>query len=132
MLIVFLIVLPAAFTPGVGFDFGSGLLPARDGLVGFESWDDEGARRPLFGKFGVVAKSETVGIFPVLFRVLVVGSAGNAAVGGPYEGLEGLGKEAAILYRVLDCTSGKRGLGGIIQSDVVLLCSINMIDPGWP
>jgi hypothetical protein len=38
----------------------------------------------------------------VLLRVLVDGSAGSADVGGPYEGLEGLGK-AAISNQSLGC-----------------------------
>jgi hypothetical protein len=81
MLIVFLIVLPAAFTPGVDFDLEATLLPP--GLEVVESWDEEGTRKPLFGMFGVDAKSETAGMLPVLFRVFVEGSAGKADVGGP-------------------------------------------------
>ena len=84
MLIVFRMVLPAPFTPGVGFDFGSDELPP--GVVGFETCDDEGARRPLFGKFGAKEpgfESESEGIFPVLLRVFDTGNAGRAVVGGP-------------------------------------------------
>lgn len=40
--------------------------------------------------------TETEARFPVLFRVLGIGKAGNAAVGGPYEGLDGLGIAAAM------------------------------------
>jgi hypothetical protein len=102
MLIVFLIVLPAAFTPGVGFDFRRLLLPVGLGVVGFGSCDDDGTRKPLFGRLGVDSTSDTVDTLPRLFRVLVVGSAGSADVGGPYEGLDGLGREAAMVTRMLD------------------------------
>jgi hypothetical protein len=98
MLIVFLIVFPALFTPGVVRDLGRVELPP--GVVGGGSCDVEGARSPLFGRLGVEApdlKSDTVGIPPVLFRVFVVGNAGKAEVGGPHEGLEGRGRDAAIV-----------------------------------
>jgi len=98
ILIVFRSVFPAAFTPGVVLILERALLlPAALGVDGFESCDDEGARNPLFEKFGIAAESETEPILPVLFRVFVVGNAGNADVGGPYEGLDGLGNAAAIL-----------------------------------
>ena len=101
MLIVFRIVFPAAFTPGVGRPFGIGEVgPFPTGVFGKESCECDGARSPLFGRVGVEApdlNSDIVGIPPVLLRVLVVGSAGKAAVGGPKEGLEGRGIDAAIL-----------------------------------
>jgi hypothetical protein len=99
ILIVFLIVFPAAFTPGVVLNFGKVTLVV--GVVG-AVFDVEGARRPLFGK-GVEAPDlesesvESVGMAPVLFRVF--GSAGNADVGGPYDGLEGRGIAAAIVNK---------------------------------
>jgi len=84
MLIVFLIVFPAAFTPGVVLNLGSVVLPP--GVVGGTTFETEGARRPLFSNRGgevETLESEIVGIFPVLFLVFVVGNAGNAVVGGP-------------------------------------------------
>lgn len=86
MLMVFRIVFPALFTPGVDFDFGSAEPPLPPGVVGVARCDDEGARRPLFGTFGVNDpgfESEMEGMFPVLLRVLDTGNAGNAVVGGP-------------------------------------------------
>lgn len=87
MLMVFRIVLPAPLTPGVVFDFGSAEPPPLPpGVVGFAICDDEGARRPLFGTFGVNDpgfESEKDGMFPVLLRVLDTGNAGKAVVGGP-------------------------------------------------
>lgn len=81
MLIVFLIVFPALFAPGVVRGFGRALLPP--GVVGGR-WDDEGVRRPLFGRLLVPAlELESVGIAPVLLRIFVAGIAGNAVVGGP-------------------------------------------------
>jgi hypothetical protein len=96
MLIVFLIVFPATFTPGVVRNLGRVVLPPR--VLGAVC-DVEGARSPLLGRLGVDVldlKSDTVGILPVLFRVFVVGNAGSAVVGGPYDGLDGRGKEAAM------------------------------------
>jgi hypothetical protein len=98
MLIVFRIVFPAPFTPGVVLILGRVVLPP--GVAGAERFECEGARRPLLGNRGgevLVLESEIVGMFPVLFRVFVVGSAGNAVVGGPYEGLDGRGNAAAIM-----------------------------------
>lgn len=102
MLIVFRIVFPAPFTPGVVLNLGRVVLPP--GVVGAERFDAEGARRPLFGNRGgevLILESEMVGMFPVLFLVFVVGNAGNAVVGGPYEGLDGRGIAAAIVNDVL-------------------------------
>lgn len=101
MLMVFLIVFPALLTPGVVRSFDRlVLLPPMTGDGLREgSCDVDGARNPLLGKLGVEAvdwKSETVGMLPVLLRDLV-GRAGKAVVGGPYDGLDGLGIEAAIL-----------------------------------
>ena len=88
MLIVFLTVLPAALTPGAVRNFVRlVVLPA--GVEG--RLDVEGARSPLLGSAGVAGvpgvegflKSDRVGIAPVLLRVLVVGKAGRAVVGGP-------------------------------------------------
>ena len=93
MLMVFLMVFPAAFTPGVVRNFGSVVCE----LDAEGRPDVEGARSPLFGKLGgVLSKLDTVGIAPVLFRVFVEGKAGRAVVGGPYDGLEGLGIAAAM------------------------------------
>jgi hypothetical protein len=101
MLIVFRIVFPAPFTPGVGLNLGRVVLPP--GVVGAERFACEGARIPLLGNRGgevFILDSVRRGMFPVLFRVFVVGNAGNAVVGGPYEGLDGRGKAAAIVnYR---------------------------------
>jgi hypothetical protein len=84
ILIVFLIVLPALFTPGVDFDFGVVELPP--GVVGSVRCVAEGARRPLFGRLGGVKEeldSEPFGILPVLFLVFETGRAGRAVFGGP-------------------------------------------------
>lgn len=97
MLIVFLMVLPAAFTPGAVRNLGRVELPP--GVAGGIP-DVEGARSPLFGKLGgevpLLSKLDKVGIAPVLLRVFVVGKAGSAVVGGPYDGLEGRGIAAAM------------------------------------
>jgi hypothetical protein len=98
ILIVFLRVLPAEFTPAPGRSLGRGeVLPLGD--AGKERCGCEGARNPLLGRLGTDdvserAKSANVGILPVLFRVF--GNAGRAEVGGPKEGLDGRGIDAAI------------------------------------
>lgn len=85
MLIVFLMVLPAPFTPGVNFDFGS--VELLLGVVGWVRCVAEGARRPLFGRLGGgtrdVLDSDPAGMFPVLFLVFETGKAGRAVLGGP-------------------------------------------------
>lgn len=85
MLIVFLIVFPAAFTPGAVRILGRVELPP--GVVGGGIPEVEGARSPLLGKLGgdvsPLPRLDKVGIAPVLFRVFVVGKAGSAVVGGP-------------------------------------------------
>lgn len=97
MLIVFRMLFPASFTPGVPRSLGRVVLP----LPGEgRPLDVEGARSPLLGRLGAesaLLKSERVGMAPVLLRVFVAGSAGRAVVGGPYEGLEGRGIAAAMM-----------------------------------
>jgi hypothetical protein len=100
MLIVFRIVLPAAFTPGVLRSFGRAVVGA--GVIGGVCVL-EGVRRPLLGK-GVcnpILESAAVGIAPVLLRVFVVGIAGSEVVGGPYDGRDGRGIAAAMLVTAL-------------------------------
>jgi hypothetical protein len=83
MLTVFLMVLPAALKP-----LGTGRAPVGAGLRGGPVCTEaEGARNPLLGVVGVFVG---VAIFPVLFRVLGKGTAGNEELGGPIEG-RGLG-----------------------------------------
>jgi hypothetical protein len=93
ILMVFLMLLPASFTPGAFRSFGR---VALCGDVG--RFDVEGARRPLLGRLGAASdlKSESVGMAPVLLRVLVLGKAGRALVGGPRDGLDGRGSDAAM------------------------------------
>ena len=98
ILIVFLRVFPAVLTPGLVLSFGSVVLPPGD-LEGALR-DVDGARSPLFGILEASGlKSETVGILPVLFRVLFIGNAGNADVGGPYDGRAGRGIAAAMIRK---------------------------------
>ena len=85
MLIVFLIVCPAALTPGVARNFRRVEFGAGVEVVGGRL-EEEGARSPLFGKLGrgalLFSRLDKVGMAPVLFRVFV-GKAGSAVVGGP-------------------------------------------------
>ena len=88
MLIVFLTLFPAPFTPGVVLNFVRFVVlpPGDEGRL-----DVEGARSPLRGSAGVAGvpgveaalRFASVGMAPVLLRVLVVGKAGSAVVGGP-------------------------------------------------
>ena len=81
MLMVFLIVFPASFTPGVVRSLWRVVLaPGDEGTLVVE-----GARSPLFGRLGAAStlKSDVVGLAPMLLRVLIVGKAGRAVVGGP-------------------------------------------------
>ena len=86
MLMVFLMLFPASFTPGVPRSFGRAVLlpPGDDWILDVEA-EADGARSPLLGRPGAasVLKSDSVGIAPVLLRVFVVGKAGSAVVGGP-------------------------------------------------
>lgn len=93
MLIVFRIVFPARFTPETARDLGRGVLLGAAG-----SEDVEGARSALRGKSGIGPErsSGVVWMPPVLLRVFFAGKAGRAVVGGPNDGLEGLGIEAAM------------------------------------
>lgn len=92
MLTVLRSVLPAPLMPGV--DRGCGRADVGAGLLGGKKFVD-GARRPLLGVDGFDFAG--VASVPVLLRVLVTGSAGSAAVGGPLDGLEALGRAVAIL-----------------------------------
>lgn len=67
----------------------------------------DGALRPLLGVDGADFAGAGDEIFPVLFRVLVTGKAGNAMFGGPFEGRDGLGKAVAILSRYAGRWSGE-------------------------
>jgi hypothetical protein len=80
ILIVFLMVFPASFTPGAVRSLGRVLPEGDDGMI-----EVEGARSPLFGRLGAASdlKSDNVGMAPVLLRVFVVGKAGRAVFGGP-------------------------------------------------
>ncbi len=80
---------------------------------------------------GADPKSESVGIPPVLFRVFVAGSAGNADVGGPYDGLEGLGK-AAILIPVLVRLLLEYRPDKFIRSFATFANSSEKVDPSCP
>lgn len=65
------------------------------GLVGM-TWA-EGARKPLLGVVGADLIDDTVEMLPVLLRVLFMGSAGSAVLGGPLEGRDGLGIVVAMV-----------------------------------
>lgn len=92
MLTVFLIVLPAALNPDA--DLGWGRATVGAGVVGGRN-DDDGARRPVLGVFGVDLLTGTAKP-PVLFRVLPIGRAGSATVGGPFDGRDGRGSAVDI------------------------------------
>jgi len=95
MLIVFRIDFPAALTPDTARILGRE--PPALGVVGSD--DVEGARSELLGKLGIESErsSGEVCMPPVLLRVFFDGNAGSAVVGGPYDGLDGLGSEAAMM-----------------------------------
>jgi hypothetical protein len=93
MLTVFLIDLPAALTPET--DLGWGWDPVATGDAGGRRLPD-GARRPVLGVAGVDLLKGAAR-FPVLFLVLLMGNAGSAIVGGPFEGRAGLGRAVDIL-----------------------------------
>lgn len=57
----------------------------------------DGARRPLLGVDGADFAGVASDIFPVLFRVLFTGKAGNAMFGGPFDGRAGRGNAVAIM-----------------------------------
>lgn len=63
------------------------------GAVGGGGWALDGARIPLLGEPGVLLRPER---FPMLFRVLGIGSAGRAACGGPMEERAGRGVVAIV------------------------------------
>jgi hypothetical protein len=105
-LIVRRIVLPAAFTPGVGVEFADEDAVRGVGrpevevegdvvLAGKGKADADGIRRPDFGSCDEPVL-EGVCAF-VLLRVFEAGSGGKAVVGGPNAGLEGRGRVAAIV-----------------------------------
>lgn len=97
MLMVFLRVLPAAFTPGVVRNFGR--LVLDPGVTGGGIPEEEGARNEDLGRRGgdssSLLRSGVDGLLSAPLRVLV-GNAGKAVVGGPYAGLEGRGMAAAM------------------------------------
>lgn len=101
ILMVFLTLFPAPVAPAVARNFGR-LVP-DPGVVGGGIPEDEGARNEDFGRRGelsILLRSDVVGTLPVLLRVLAVGNAGNALVGGPYAGPAGRGIAAAMAQEV--------------------------------
>lgn len=86
-----------AGVPRADDDLGCGSADVGAGEVGGAKLVD-GALSPLLG-FGVLGIDllAGVGMLPVLLRVLAIGSAGRAIVGGPLEGRDGLGSVAAIV-----------------------------------
>jgi hypothetical protein len=103
ILIVFRMLFPASLTPGFRSLGRAVLLPPGEDAMLEGMPDVEGARSPLLGRLGAASdllNSERVGMAPVLLRVLVGGRAGKAVLGGPYEGLDGLGIAAAMMYRL--------------------------------
>lgn len=93
MLTVFLIVLPAVLIPETARGVGRAVVGA--GVAGGRTVV-EGARSPVLGVVGIDLLIGTDRP-PVLFRVLPMGSAGSATVGGPIEGRDGLGSEADMI-----------------------------------
>lgn len=57
---------------------------------------NEGDLREVWGKFGADLDEVMVGMLPVLFLVFVIGKAGNAMFGGPFDGREGRGKVGIV------------------------------------
>lgn len=68
----------------------AGSAESGEGLGGGGRCDVEGARSPL-GVLGADLELG-VGMFPVLFRDLLTGRDGSAMLGGPFDGLDGLGR----------------------------------------
>lgn len=96
ILTTFLIVLLGVPIPEIPETaLGCGSAPVGAGSEGGGNAAD-GARKPVLGVDGVDLPPRA-GIAPVLFLVLLTGSAGRAAVGGPFDGREGLGSEADML-----------------------------------
>jgi hypothetical protein len=95
ILMVFRIVLPAAFTACVVRNFGS----VADSAVDGDTPALEGARMPLLGSgvWDPILVSSDVVVVPVLFRDFATGIGGNAVVGGPHDGREGRGRVVAML-----------------------------------
>lgn len=53
---------------------------------------------------------------PVLFRVLLMGSAGSAMLGGPFDGREGRGNAVAIVVDICRCNRrSSRSRRGLLQ-----------------
>lgn len=70
----------------------------------------EGARRPVLGV--LLPECESVAMPPVLCRVLLMGNAGSAAVGGPFEGRDALGSVAAMLMGAGEENRGRGSFAG--------------------
>ena len=104
-------VLPAALIPAIPRPLGCGRAVVGAGEVGGKKVE-EGALRPVLGVFGV----DLLGDFeigdvgaPVLLRVFGMGSAGRATVGGPRDGLAGLGSPVDMAGCITRLPSRVRG-----------------------
>lgn len=95
MLTVFLIVLGVVgFRPETAL--GCGSADMGEGLGGGGRFVVEGALSLLWGVWGADLAD---GMLPVLFLVLLMGRAGKAMLGGPFDGPEGRGSAVVMLAR---------------------------------
>lgn len=89
----------SVFVPATAADTARGCGSAAEGAGVFGGGNkvEEGARRPLLGVPVNDLAGDAGGGIPDVLRVLATGSAGRAMVGGPLEGLEGVGSAVVIL-----------------------------------
>jgi hypothetical protein len=107
ILTVFRMVFPALLIPDTAR--GCGKAEVGAGVAGGRKVEVDGARSPLFGVFAPDFLLGELEIPPVLFLVLVTGRAGNATVGGPFDGRDGRGSVVAISVKCIGRISqGKR------------------------
>ena len=76
-------------------DRGCGSADIGEGLGGGGRWAADGALNLLWGVLG----ADLDGMLPVLFLVLLIGRAGSAIFGGPFDGPEGRGRAVVMTGR---------------------------------
>lgn len=73
----------------------------------------EGALRPLWGVLGADFDGLGLGIFPVLLRVLLMGKAGRAIFGGPFDGRDGRdGRGSVVVMAAVESHKRKPEVSG--------------------